>query len=156
MLELIAYRRATEELVPSARTWEATMRRSINALALAAVGFLAFSVPLFAHHGSAVYETAKTVTVKGTVTQWVWANPHCILTVDAKDESGNTTHWVIENQAPSNITNYGWSKFTFKAGDEVVVDVTPGKTLATSGTTVGRFEGRVVINGKPFKNAGER
>jgi hypothetical protein len=138
---------------------EESMRKNLNAVALAAVGVLALlavSVPVFAHHGSAVYDTTRTVMVKGTVTDYRWTNPHVILLVDAKDDSGNTVRWVIENQAPSNITNYGWSKFTFKAGDEVVVEVTPGKNLTTAGTTVGRFNGRIVINGKQFKSVGER
>jgi len=109
------------------------------------------SIPLFAHHGSAVFDTEKTVTVKGAVTEWVWANPHCWLLVDAKDDDGNTVHWIIENQAPANIANAGWSRSMFKPGDEVLVDVTPGKNLATAARTIGRFKGRVVINGKVFK-----
>jgi hypothetical protein len=36
-------------------------------LALAASGVIV-SVPLFAHHGNASYDSTKTVTVKGTVT----------------------------------------------------------------------------------------
>ena len=54
------------------------------------------AVPLFAHHGNASYDSAKTVTVKGTVTDYIWANPHVFLEVDAKDNSGNKVHWTIE------------------------------------------------------------
>ena len=44
-------------------------------------------LPLLAHHGTGVaYETEKTVTVKGVVTEWIWANPHCGLLFDATDE----------------------------------------------------------------------
>ena len=127
------------------------MRTKLAISSLVAFGLVAVSVPLFGHHGSAVYDTEKTITVKGTVTEWVWANPHCWLLVDARDDTGNTAHWVIENAAPVNIAPAGWSKNMFKPGDEVVVDVTPGKNLATSGRTVGRFKGRVVINGHVFK-----
>lgn len=127
------------------------MRTKVTALSLMAVGVLVLSIPLFAHHGSAVFDTEKTVTVKGAVTEWVWANPHCWLLVDAKDDDGNTVHWIIENQAPANIANAGWSRSMFKPGDEVLVDVTPGKNLATAARTIGRFKGRVVINGKVFK-----
>jgi len=120
--------------------------------ALIAVGCLYLSIPLSAHHGSAVYDLGKRVTVKGTVTAWLWANPHCFLKVDTKDESGNVAHWVIENQSPLNIYNYGWSKSTFKSGDEVVVDVEPYKNQSDI-NPVGRFSGQVIINGEVFKTA---
>jgi uncharacterized protein DUF6152 len=129
------------------------MRKNLKAFVLLAVTLLAVSGPLFAHHGAAVYDTSKTVTVKGTVTEWFWANPHCILKVTAKDDSDNTVHWFIENQAPSNITNYGWSKSTFKPGDEVVVEVQPYKNQSEF-SAIGRFSGRVVINGQVFKTSG--
>ena len=54
------------------------------------LGFLMVSVPLFAHHGAAAYDTSKKITVKATVTEWFWANPHCFLRFDAKDDKGNT------------------------------------------------------------------
>jgi hypothetical protein len=111
------------------------------------VGFMAASLPLLAHHGNAAYDTAKTVTVKGTVTDYIWANPHVFLKVDAKDESGNTLHWVIEGQNAVTQATAGWSNSTFKAGDQVIVDVTPAK----NGRPIGRFKGRIEINGQVFK-----
>jgi hypothetical protein len=111
------------------------------------IGLLAVSVPLFAHHGSASYDTSKTVTLTGTVTEYVWANPHVFLKVDAKDDSGNMLKWVIEAQNPITQMSRGWTKNTFKPGDEVTVDVTPAK----NNQPVGEFKGRIVINGKQFK-----
>jgi hypothetical protein len=64
------------------------------------VGF-AFAVPLLAHHGAASFDSGKTVTVKGTVTEYVWSNPHVLVKVDAKDDSGNVQHWVLEHGIPS-------------------------------------------------------
>jgi uncharacterized protein DUF6152 len=128
------------------------------ALALAASGVIV-SVPLFAHHGNASYDSTKTVTVKGTVTDYIWANPHVFLKVDAKDNSGNTLHWIIEAQNPLSQTEVGWTKNTFKPGDEVIVEIIPAK----NGQPIGRFgvagptaglatqESRIVINGKQFK-----
>ena len=114
---------------------------------VAMTGFVAISVPLFAHHGSASYDTSKTVTVTGTVTDYIWSNPHVFLKVDAKDDSGNTLHWVIEAQNPVTQTSKGWTKNTFKPGDEVAVDVIPAK----NSQPVGEFRDRIVINGKQFK-----
>ena len=105
------------------------------------------SFPLAAHHGNAAYDTAKTVAVKGTVTQYIWANPHVFLKVDAKDESGNTLHWVIEAQNAVTQAGAGWTNATFKPGDQVVIDVTPAK----NGRPIGRFKGHIEINGREFK-----
>jgi hypothetical protein len=128
------------------------IHRSISFLL---VGLLAVSVSLFAHHGNAAYDTTKTITVKGTVTDYVWANPHVFVKVDAKDESGNAVHWVVEAQNPVSMTQIGWSKNTFKAGDEVEIEAMQAKNgnpvgfLGSSSPTAPRK--RIVINGKQFQ-----
>ena len=129
------------------------MRTKLTVIFLFAVGLLPVSVPLFAHHGAAVYDTSKMVTVKGTVTQWFWANPHCFLKVDAKNDSGGTAHWVIEAAGTASVANQGWSKTMFKRGDQVVLEVTPYRNQSES-TPLGRFNGRIVINGEVFKSGG--
>jgi Family of unknown function (DUF6152) len=113
------------------------------------VGVAALSVPLSAHHGTASFDTGKTVTVKGTVTEYVWSNPHVLVKVDAKDENGNIVHWVLEVQNPVTQAGRGWSKNTFKAGDEVSLDITPAK----NNRPIGEIRGRIVINGKEFKES---
>ena len=110
-------------------------------------GVVAFAVPLFAHHGAASFDSGKTVTVNGTVTEYVWSNPHVLVKVDAKDDSGNIAHWVLEAWNPVTQTSRGWSKNTFKAGDEVSLDITPAK----NGAPIGEIRGRIVINGTEFK-----
>lgn len=123
------------------------MRTRLGTISLLVAGFLAASSPLLAHHGNASYDTGKTVTVKGTVTAFIWANPHVFLRVDAKDESGNTQHWVIEAENVVTQAGKGWNNSTFKPGDEVSIDATPAK----NGQPIGRFRGRIVINGQEFK-----
>jgi len=110
-------------------------------------GVVAFAVPLFAHHGAASFDSGKTVMVNGTVTEYVWSNPHVLVKVDAKDDSGNIAHWVLEAWNPVTQTSRGWSKNTFKAGDEVSLDITPAK----NGAPIGEIRGRIVINGTEFK-----
>ena len=123
------------------------MRTKPGKLALLVAGLLAAAFPLLAHHGGVAYDTGKTVTVKGTVTQYFWANPHVLLKVDAKDDSGNTMHWVIESQSVTVQAAKGWTFNTFKPGDQVVIDVTPAK----SGQPIGEFRTHIVINGQEFK-----
>lgn len=115
-----------------------TLRPSL----LVAVGLFAVSMPLFAHHGYASYDT-KEVTIHGTVTAWLWINPHSFLKVDVKDESGNIVHWICENNAPSTLVNFGFTPQTFKPGDEVtVVMSSTSKTLP-----VGRVRRVILANG---------
>src|SRR5438132_14058632 len=74
--------------------------------------------PVLAHHANAVFDTEKTVTVKGTVTEWFWANPHCLLRFDVSD-NGDVAHWVGETQAPINMIGNGWRRRSVKAGKEL-------------------------------------
>ena len=77
------------------------MKTKLEPVLLVIVCVLASACPLLAHHGNASYDTSKSVTINGTVTQYIWANPHVFLRVDAKDESGNPVcsyHRVELNQ----------------------------------------------------------
>ena len=124
-------------------------------LCIAVVGLFALSVPVFAHHGGASYDTSKTITVKGTVTEYIWTNPHVLVKLDGKDDSGNTVHWVVEGQNPVSMMAISWTKNTFKPGDEVEIDAMPARNgnpvafLGTVSPTAPRK--RIVINGKQFQ-----
>src|SRR3954466_5989626 len=103
------------------------------------VGF-AFSVSLLAHHGAASFDSGKMVTVKGTVTEYVWTNPHVLVKVNAKDASGTVVPWVLEAWNPVTQASRGWSKNTFKAGDEVSLVIVPAKNNQPIGEIRGRIE----------------
>jgi len=113
---------------------------------LAVVTLLSFGavMPLFAHHGNASFDTDKKLTMKGTVTEWFWANPHCFLKFDVSDDKGTVAHWVAETSNPSDMSNLGWSKQTFKPGDQITVTLEPVK----SGQPVGRVTQVVLANGQ--------
>jgi len=125
------------------------VRNRVLAFLAAAAGVLIPFVPLSAHHGSAAFESGKSIVMKGTVTRWFWANPHCFLSYDVKDESGDITHWVAETSNPPDMINRGWSKGTFKPGDEVTVTVEPVK----NGRPAGRLLQVVLPNGKTLHSA---
>ena len=92
---------------------------------------LAAGFPLFAHHGTGVaYEVDKQVTIKGTVTEWIWANPHCGLLFDVTDDKGNVVHWGAELGNPHALSQVGLSKDIFKAGDKVTVMGHPARSGA--------------------------
>jgi len=119
------------------------MAKKLGIVVLTA-GLFAVAVPLFAHHGTASFDTDKTLMVKGVVTEYVWSNPHVLVKMDVKDESGNMEPWVVEAWNPVTQTAKGWTRNSFKPGDEVVADVTPAKNARN----VGEFRGRIVVNGK--------
>src|SRR5437764_14564819 len=106
--------------VASQTSVEEFMTKKLGVVALL-VGVFAFSVPLLAHHGAASFDTGKSITVKGTVTEYIWSNPHVLVKVDAKDDTGNVQHWVLEAWNPVTQSSRGWTKNTFKSGDEVAL-----------------------------------
>jgi hypothetical protein len=113
-------------------------RNRLAGILLAGIGLLTFSTPLAAHHGSAAFETdpAKQVTVKGTVTEWMWANPHCWLKLDVKDDGGKVAHWVMESYNPADLIDRGWTRQSINVGDQVTVTARPAKSGAPTGTIV--------------------
>jgi Family of unknown function (DUF6152) len=86
-----------------------------------AVGLLVVSGPMFAHHGSAAYETTKKTTVKGTVTNFEFINPHTEIDLDVKDDNNNVEKWRAEAGSPNLLARWGWSKNCLKPGDEITV-----------------------------------
>ena len=110
---------------------------------LGAAALLLVSVPLLAHHGAAALDTGKEITLKGTVTEWIWSNPHCFLKFDAND-GGTVRNWAVETQSPTSMTPRGWSRTSFKAGDEVTVTIEPVK----NGQPIGRILHVILPNGQ--------
>ena len=114
------------------------------------IGVSIFSLPLFAHHGAAAYDMGKSVILKGTVTQWVWANPHCILQLDVTDDHGQVVQWSAETENPSSMVHYGYTKQSLKPGDQVTVTVVPVK----NGKPFGRIVEVVLPNGQKLAGRG--
>ena len=106
-------------------------------------GVLAICLPMWAHHGNAAYDM-KDVEMKGvTVTKFLWANPHCIVQFDAKDDNSKVTHWSAELGSPSAITLVGFTKTSLQPGDVITIHI----TLSKSGNPVGRIRRLVLPDG---------
>ena len=98
-------------------------------ITLAALGLLlVMGAPVLAHHGTAAFDTSKSVTVKGTMTQFDFTNPHCQLFFNVTDEKGETAKWQGELTAPNKLARAGWTKETLKPGDSVTVTGYMSKT----------------------------
>jgi hypothetical protein len=126
-----------------------------TALAAAAVLFL--SLPLSAHHSAALFDGAKEITIQGTVTEWRWANPHCILKFDSKEEGGSRL-WAVETANPIGMTQRGWSRTSFKPGDPVTLTVLPARNGEPVGLllTVTLADGTKLVGAPPPGTPGVR
>jgi uncharacterized protein DUF6152 len=103
-------------------------KKLLAALALCASLLLLFSIPVFAHHGgSSLYDMGKSTTVKATITDFVWANPHCEISFDGIDETGKPRHWTIEAHPPNIMVTHGWTRRSLKPGDAVSITFHPGQ-----------------------------
>jgi len=94
------------------------------------VGLLALSAAAFAHHGSANYDTTKSITVTGVATGFDFVNPHVQIYWDAKDETGAAQKWQGELTSPNRLTRSGWTKSSIKPGDSITISGYPTKSGA--------------------------
>jgi hypothetical protein len=120
------------------------LRIKLLGVFMALICFLANPIPSPAHHGSAGFDLDKQLVMKATVTEWLWANPHCFLKYDTTDDSGAVVHWAAEVSNPIDMTKRGWSKHTLNVGDQVIVTVRPAK----NGAPVGQLMKVVLPNGQ--------
>jgi hypothetical protein len=110
----------------------------------------AISAPVSAHHGSASFDTTKDLTLKGTVTDWTWTNPHCFLKFDAMDDTGTVRNWAVEVSNPTDMTKRGWARLSFKVGDTVTVNLQPVK----NGAPIGRLRTVTLADGSMLSAGG--
>ena len=91
-------------------------RLQIPAVAVAAI--LAAASPVLAHHSWPV-DMSREVTVKGTVIEYAWGNPHVMIGLDVRDESGKIERWSVGGPSTSRMQGNGWDKNTLKMGDVI-------------------------------------
>ena len=96
------------------------MTRKLSLILCAAVVTLLAARPILAHHGGAAYEATPT-TVKGTVVEFDFINPHCQLFVNVPGDGGSVTKWDGEFTNPGTLHRRGWTKEMFKPGDQITL-----------------------------------
>ena len=99
-------------------------------LTLLTIILLALAGTVSAHHGSTSYDMDKSVTIKGTVTDFQFVNPHVLIYMDVKDANGKVTNWAGELTSPNHLQRLDWTKNTLKVGDEVTMTGAPSKSGA--------------------------
>jgi len=145
------------------------MRIDIQTCA-AALALLAASLfqPVLAHHSTAEFDYSKTVTIKGTVKEVQWTNPHSFIQVMVPGKDGKTVQWAVEIGSPNINYDLGWKKDSLKAGDQVtmtlaqarngkpyatlrVATTADGRELLGSAANIGKIIDRAT--GRPYKSA---
>lgn len=96
------------------------IRQIAKRFAIGLLVALALAGVVLAHHGRAGYAN-EIQTVKGTVADVQWKNPHVFIGFDVKDDKGNVVHWLAELSSPATMLAAGMSRTTLKTGDEVVI-----------------------------------
>lgn len=131
------------------RTGGVGMKKKRAILLALAAGLLLIAGRLPAHHGTSSYDFSKTVTLNGTITGFDWANPHCLIHIDVKNDDGNVQHWTLELPSTFTMTRRGWTKDSLKLKDQAVVETHPAKNGTPVGIswTTGSIM-KVVANGK--------
>jgi len=126
------------------------MRRSVLSVLAGAVGALLVSNSALAHHGAAsIYDMKTETTLKATVTEFVWTNPHIEIGIDTVNSKGTVSvdHWLVEAGSPANNVNRGWTKKSMRPGDAVTMTFRPGLRWVK----IGRLVKVVTADGKELK-----
>jgi hypothetical protein len=119
--------------------------KKVVTLSVVVVGLLMAAAPLFAHHGrGAAFDMQNQRTLKGTVSQISWRNPHVVIYMDVKGDDGKVVTWSFENSGTTNLALAGYDKNTLKVGQEITAVANP----ARNGTPVGIIIKFVTADGK--------
>ena len=120
--------------------------KALSVSAFVIIALVSVVVPLSAHHSWPVsYE--RLVTVKGTVVEFVWQNPHPMMTIEVQNNEGKAEKWLIGGPAINRMEANGWTKTTVKPGD-VITGI--GYQFA-DGQKIVRLERVILPNGKELR-----
>ena len=109
------------------------MRHGAKGLIFVIAAILTLAGSTFAHHGLSAYDEKNPVTLKGTVTEFEWSNPHSQIYFDVKDDKGNVTHWACETLNPARLLRAGWSRHSLNPGDQITISLIAAKNGAPVG-----------------------
>jgi hypothetical protein len=99
--------------------------RSLRGAGLFAAALLVAVSPSLAHHSFAMFDHARSVTLRGTVTKFQWTNPHGYIELDVREKDGKASHFTIELTSINMLSRQGWRSSDIKAGDKVKAIVSP-------------------------------
>jgi hypothetical protein len=89
-----------------------------------------------AHHSFAMFDQTKQVSLKGTVREFQWTNPHAFIHIDVTNNAGGVDSWQVELNSPNNLKRQGWKSTSIKPGDQVTLVLNPLKDGSKGGLFV--------------------
>ena len=112
-------------------------------------GAMALSIvsPALAHHSHSMYDHTRQISVTGTVSKYVFANPHVSLYIDVEGENGEMVNYWIEMSNLTQMIQRGIGRTTFKPGDKVKVNLHPLR----DGRPGGNYITIVAADGKTYE-----
>jgi Family of unknown function (DUF6152) len=90
----------------------------------------------YAHHSFAMFDQTRQVTLKGTVREFQWTNPHAFIHLDVPNTDGVKDTWQVELNSPNNLKRQGWKSSSIKPGDQVTLVLNPLKDGSKGGLFV--------------------
>jgi hypothetical protein len=93
------------------------MKRALFVSAIV-IALVAIAVPLSAHHSWPV-DMSNLVTVKGTVKEVTWENPHPMFTLEVSADDARVEIWRVGGPAINRMEANGWTAKTIKPGDVI-------------------------------------
>jgi len=119
--------------------------KTLHTLLFVLIAAAIVSQPLSAHHGRGkAYDMKTRLTLKGTVSQVKWQNPHVLIYMDVKDETNNVVTWAFENSSVHTLATQGYNRNTLKFGDPITAIVNP----AVNGEPLGIVVKVILADGK--------
>lgn len=128
------------------------MKRHLLVIAGCSALVAAVSFPALAHHSMSAYDSGRSVSMKATITNFDWTNPHVQIHFEVRDDSGNVSTWMAECPSPSRLSRAGWSEDTLKSGEEVTITGNPAK----DGAKEMRLESVALSSGQQLRAYGAR
>ena len=128
------------------------LRRWIVAASVAVIGLVALTgVTAIAHHSAApFYDATKRVAAQGTVTRFLFKNPHSFLYFEATDDKGQKAEWQIELGPAASLTRTGWTPDTLKPGTAIKAEGQPSRAEGSHGmccAKITRPDGSPIVAG---------
>jgi hypothetical protein len=99
-----------------------------------------------AHHSTAIYDSDNPVDLIGTVVEWQFVNPHCIIALEVTDADGETAVWSLEGSNTAGLFRRGWTPESLKPGDKIMVTA----RLLRSGAPGGNYSNVRWADGTAF------
>ena len=122
------------------------MNKTVLVVRLVALSWMCAAATLSAHHAWPV-NSERLVTVKGTVLQFTWSNPHPMITLEVKNDAGQIEKWAVGGPALNRMEANGWSSTTVRPGDVI----TGTGHQYSDGQKVIRLERVVLADGREMR-----